>query len=187
MENIKTVIVGDGAVGKTALIIAYTTGSFPADYIPTVADKFQKNVMDTNGKYYSLSLWDTAGQEGYAKLRSLSYPDTNVFIICFSVDSQISFDNVRDEWLPELKEHAPQVPILLVGTKADLRSSKQCPISEEMGKAMSFNQQLAGYLECSAKENRGLEEIFKEVVNLHVKKLAEEAEARKPKKRCTLL
>ncbi len=56
-------------------------------------------------------------QEDYDRLRPLSYPMTDVFLICFSVVNPASFQNVREEWVPELQEYAPNVPYLLIGTQ----------------------------------------------------------------------
>jgi len=112
---IKCVTVGDGAVGKTCLLISYTSNTFPTDYVPTVFDNFSANVV-VNGSTVNLGLWDTAGQEDYNRLRPLSYRGADVFILAFSLISKASYENVSKKWIPELKHYAPGVPIVLVGT-----------------------------------------------------------------------
>lgn len=121
MQTVKCVTVGDGAVGKTCMLISYTTGHFPEEYIPTVFDNYTANVM-VEGQPISLGLWDTAGQEDYDRLRPLSYPATDVFLVCFSVDSKTSLDNVENKWLTEIQKFCPDTAFVLVGTKCDCKS-----------------------------------------------------------------
>ena len=123
MQNIKCVVVGDGAVGKTCMQISYTTNAFP-EYIPTTCGDFHANVM-VDGKPISLRLWDTAGQDDYDRLRPLAYPQTDIFMVCYSIISRSSYDNVKTKWIPEIKHHVPDAPFILVGLKIDLRNDKE--------------------------------------------------------------
>jgi Ras-related C3 botulinum toxin substrate 1 len=171
--EVKCVVVGDGAVGKTCMLISYTEGKFPKEYVPTVFDNYEATII-VEGKEVKFSLWDTAGQEGYARIRTLSYPKTDIFLLCFSVVNYPSFVNVKDRWYVEIKHHCPNVPIILVGTKIDLREdettleelSKQekKPITQAEAENMVKELGALKYLECSALTRVGLKTVFDEAL-----------------------
>jgi len=161
-RTIKVVVVGDGAVGKTCLLIQYTSKAFPQDYVPTVFDNYSCIEM-YNGKPINLVLWDTAGQEDYDKLRPLSYPQTDVFVLCYSVVGRDSFINVEHKWLEEVKKTNQHVPFVVVGTKRDLRDERKTDhdqVSTQEGEALCKKLGAMGFFECSALEGRGIPEIF---------------------------
>ncbi|KFD48831.1 hypothetical protein M514_10315 [Trichuris suis] len=149
MQAIKCVVVGDGF------------------------DNYSANVM-VDGKPINLGLWDTAGQEDYDRLRPLSYPQTDVFLICFSLVNPASFENVRAKWYPEVSHHCPNTPIILVGTKLDLREDKDTieklrerrlqPIVHQQGLAMAKEIGSVKYVECSALTQKGVKNVFDEAI-----------------------
>jgi len=173
IQSVKLVVVGDGTVGKTCLLIAYTTNSFPDEYVPTVFDNYSANVM-VDGKTVSLGLWDTAGPEDYDRLRPLSYPSTDMFLICFSVVNPSSFTNVKNKWYPEVHHHCPDAKIILVGTKADLKDDResleklaqngQTVVNYQQGEQMSREIKSVCYMECSALTQKGLKLVFDEAI-----------------------
>uniref|UniRef100_A0AC35TXY3 Ras-related C3 botulinum toxin substrate 1 n=1 Tax=Rhabditophanes sp. KR3021 TaxID=114890 RepID=A0AC35TXY3_9BILA len=172
-RQIKCVVVGDGTVGKTCMLISYTTDSFPVEYVPTVFDNYSTQ-LNVDGSNVNLGLWDTAGQEDYDRLRPLSYPQTDVFVLCYSVVSGVSFDNVLNKWAPEIRNHCHDTPIILVGTKIDLRDNKEArdssqndsrpPITKSQGQKMANKIKAVKYLECSALTQNGLRNVFEDAV-----------------------
>jgi len=173
MLSVKSVIVGDGAVGKTCLLVSYTSNAFPKDYVPTVFDNYSANVMVDN-QAINLSLWDTAGQEDYDRLRPLSYPQTDVFLASFSIAKLQSFENIKTKWWPEIQHHAAGVPIILVGTKCDLRNDQSKIsglnmrgmelVTKEQAEEVAEAIGAVKYCECSALTQQGLKEMFDESI-----------------------
>ncbi len=121
---------------------------------------------------YSVDLWDTAGQEEYKRLRALSYPDTDVFLICYSVVNPSSYENVKTQWVPELKHHCVSAHTIVVGTKTDLRSdpsrksAEAEPFTKEDGERLAKEVGARMYVECSSFTQDGLKNVFEQAVRV---------------------
>ncbi|XP_063406880.1 ras-related C3 botulinum toxin substrate 1-like [Mytilus trossulus] len=164
MEDKKVIVTGDSGVGKTCLLISYITNAFPREYVPTVFDNYTANVM-VDGKSYRLGLWDTAGQEDFDRLRPLSYPQTDVVLLCFSINDRSSLDNIEKKWIPEIKHNLPNVAKMLVGCKTDLRdSSKDTCIAKEEAESFASDHRMP-YYETSALTQKGLKSCFDNTVS----------------------
>ncbi|KAB8203031.1 small GTPase superfamily [Aspergillus flavus] len=166
----KMVLLGDGACGKTSALNVFTRGFFPTVYEPTVFENYVHDIFVDN-VHMELSLWDTAGQEEFDRLRALSYEDTHVIMLCFSVDSPDSFENVASKWVDEISENCPGVKMVLTALKCDLRKDEfENPnpnaITYEQGLAKAKEIGAVKYLECSAVQNRGIMETFYEAAKV---------------------
>ncbi|PNP45155.1 hypothetical protein TGAMA5MH_03206 [Trichoderma gamsii] len=192
----KLVLLGDGASGKTSLLNVFTRGYFPTVYEPTVFENYVHDIFVDN-VHIELSLWDTAGQEEFDRLRSLSYDDTDLIVLCYSVDSKDSLENVESKWVGEIADNCPGVKLVLIALKCDLRQmgedepeeadaaaaadgsaqrEKPPTISYDEGLEVAKRIGASRYLECSAMKNRGVNEAFTEAarVALSVKKERED-------------
>jgi small GTP-binding protein len=165
-KAIKLVVVGDGAVGKTCLLVVYAKGTFPTEYIPTVFENYKTKVT-IGGEEYNVQLWDTAGQEELENVRVLSYPSTDCFILCFSVADRRSFEACRSKWFEEVKtQHGDCDPIyMIVGTKTDLRAGSENAVSPQEGKTLAQQVGAFAYVECSALLNEHVQEVFDKAIN----------------------
>ncbi|KAJ1816295.1 GTP-binding protein Rho1 [Coemansia sp. RSA 2598] len=176
----KAVVIGDGACGKTCLLHVFRMGEFPHDnrYIPTIFDTWVAD-MEVEGVPVELALWDTAGQEEFDRLRLLCYPDANVIIICFSIDSPDSLLNVLEKWHVEAEQNSPRTPIILVGLKLDLRNDQsvinelaaygQKPVSTQEGQHVAREIGAVHYIECSSILNRNVLQVFEIVAKYSIK------------------
>ena len=190
MDSIKCVVLGDEKVGKTCLLVSYSANGFPIQYVPTVYESYSADIT-ADGRPMNLDLNDTSGQQEYDRLRPLVYPDTSVFIICFSLVNPASFGNVRLKWYPEVR-HFSDAPIILVGTKLDLRDDEEtienlkkdklAPVTKSDGKKMKRDIGAVKYVECSSLTLKGLNKVFEQaaIAVLHPKTEPE-------KKSCTIL
>jgi small GTP-binding protein len=143
-------------------------------HLPTVFDNFNIEV-NHNGKTSTLYFWDTGSEEN-SRLRPLTYPGTNVVIICFDILNSQSFERIEEIWFPEVSHHCPKVPILLVSTKEDLREDKETIEKLEakgrkivsVEEAISLQKKIGAfqYLQTSSKIHMNIDEL-KLILVLH--------------------
>ncbi|XP_065883451.1 cell division control protein 42 homolog isoform X2 [Dysidea avara] len=174
-QSIKCVVVGSVTVGKTAMMLTYITNEFPQEYVPTIFDNYSISVT-LDESPLTLGLWDTAGQDDYDRLRPLSYPATEVFLVCFSVVDPSSLQSVGKKWVAEITHHCPGIPFLLVGTKIDLRDdpniieklseNNQKPITVEEAEKLAEEVGAVKYVECSALTQESLKNVFDEATKI---------------------
>ncbi|CAF1087752.1 unnamed protein product [Adineta steineri] len=186
----KLVIVGDGTCGKTCLLYAFTHDTFDPKYAPTIFDTHATEIQ-VDRKRITLALFDTAGQEDFDRLRPLSYPDTNVVLICFSVDSPASAINTIEKWMPEVRHFCDQCPVILVACKKDLRTDAQtieklkkegeAIVTNEVGRRIAAQIRADAYIECSARTHEGVQDLFLQAARLSLKRYK-----RKKHVKCTL-
>lgn len=188
----KLVVVGDGNCGKTCLLVTYCSDSFPDVYVPTVFETYS-TFVECNQQRVRLSLWDTAGEEDYDRLRPLSYGQANVVVMCFTLDNPDSLSNVEYKWEPEIRHYLPKVPIVLVGNKRDVRDdyrpplvlprNYKPPVTAAEGRAVASRIRAAAYVECSALKRIGVKEVF----DAAIKASLQQQTGRKKQRRCSML
>ncbi|XP_063932971.1 ras-like GTP-binding protein Rho1, partial [Zophobas morio] len=187
----RKVVVGDGGCGKTCLLIAFANDKFYEEYIFADFETYAADI-EVDGKNIELFLWDTSGQEEYNHLRPIQYSAADVVLICFSVARRVSLENVSALWWLEVKHFCPNVPILLIGTKSDLREDrkelekfakvKERPVTSKDAETVAKRIEAVTYLECSAKTRSNVHAVFAEAAKAMI------SEKRKRKKyNCVLI
>ncbi|GFF31113.1 GTP-binding protein rhoA [Aspergillus lentulus] len=191
--RMKFVFVGDGACGKTCLLIRASKGVMPEVYVPTVFENYVCDVQ-AYGTSVEVALWDTAGQEDYDRLRPLAYPDSHGVFICFSIDSPDSLYNAQEkvkysvrqgrgeapvliaitQWINEVSHFCKDVPVFLLGCKNDLRDdpstigelfkTSQCPVKPAVAEEVGRDLGAVEYFDCSAKTGDGVDVALEKAV-----------------------
>ncbi|KAJ6563325.1 P-loop containing nucleoside triphosphate hydrolase protein [Mycena vulgaris] len=142
MQTVKCVVVGDGGVGKVSRTNLKVSDNYA---VPMMSEK----------DAFTLALFDTAGQEYYDRLRFLSYPQTDIFLVCFSVMSPASFESVRGKWFLEVDHHCPGVPRLIKFARQN-----QQPITSDRGERLARELGAQRYVECSALTQQRLKNVI---------------------------
>lgn len=192
---VKMVLLGSDKTGKSSMISVISTGVFPLD----PPDRYPPNsteFCDDDHHLYSIDLWDTLDRSGTEddRMRPLSYPNVDVFLIFFSAVDPHSMEQVTEKWLPEIDQHMSNTPFVIVCTKVDLRDDASAiqemqdkygrdPYPYEEGRELARKLNAQAYMEISSLHKKGLREMCLQAV--HASKLTRIAPP--PQKKCTLI
>ncbi|KAM0672915.1 Rho GTPase [Ordospora colligata] len=179
----KVVVVGDGACGKTCLLEVFRRNQFPKVYIPTVVDNFIKDIEVEKDKQVSLAVWDTAGQEDYDTIRPLSYRETDIVLLCYTIEDNKKISNISRKWLMEIRNYCPNSKFFLIGLKKDMRDTedptfdKSSMVTEAEGRALAEKINALKFFECSALTGENVDLVFLEAAKYiwDTKKIASDA------------
>lgn len=160
IHNFKIVLLGEGCVGKTSIVLRYVEDKFQSKHISTLQASFLSKTIYVNEERINLNIWDTAGQERFHALGPIYYRSSNGAILVYDITDVDSFQKVKN-WAKELKKMlGPEVVIAIAANKIDLDNSRNVTVEE--GKIYSADVG-ARYIETSAKSNLGIEELFSEL------------------------
>jgi small GTP-binding protein len=177
--DIKVMFIGDHDTGKTCNLISYCTNSFTEENDIDLYENSNKNIK-INSKDYSVYLRDTYPDPNYDHRRLLSYPDTDVFVICYDVQNESSLENIKSKWIPEISYHCPNTPYLIVANKIDLRENddliqilkekERTMVTYETGYNFAIKNGSKYYCECSAKTQEGLKNVYETIIKMYEEK-----------------
>jgi Ras-related protein Rab-8A len=160
----KVIVVGDGAVGKTSIIVRYVKGEFDPTYIKTIGVNFFSQDILVSDRLFNLQIWDTAGQEHFGPVRKKYFLGARGAILVYDKTDQRSFENI-DSWLKQIEETCGTIPTVLVGNKADLTEVITLDQGQKLAKKLSFP-----FIETSAKTGLNTVKVFSALASLMAKR-----------------
>lgn len=153
----KILVIGDGGVGKTALITRFTEDRFVVSYTATIGVDFKSKLISCEGKTLKMQIWDTAGQERFKNITQAYYRGATGILLAFSLTDRTSFHNV-EKWIAQIDDNATKdCSRLLVGTKLD--ATQERVVSRTEAEALAVRMGVS-YIETSAKNDEFVDETF---------------------------
>ncbi|XP_013785530.1 ras-related protein Rab-21-like [Limulus polyphemus] len=156
-HSFKVVLLGEGCVGKTSLVLQYVENKFSDKHFSTLQASFLNKRVNIEGKRVNLAIWDTAGQERFHALGPIYYRDSNGAVLVYDITDEDSFQKVK-MWVKELRKMlGSDVCLCIAGNKTDLEKDRAVSLEEADAYSASVG---AKHFLTSAKLNRGIEELF---------------------------
>lgn len=165
-ESLKVVLLGESGVGKTSIISQLMEQEFNDEQTSTTGATFSTKTMVFDNKGICFEIWDTAGQEKYRALTKMFYKDAGAAILVYDITRQASFEELKNYWANQVRENAPKKIVLAVAAnKSDLIDTEQ--VDEKTGRA--FAKEIGAiFKSTSAKNQKGIEELFKDIGNKYL-------------------
>ncbi|EAY23387.1 hypothetical protein TVAG_070500 [Trichomonas vaginalis G3] len=164
----KLLIVGESGVGKTCMLLRFADNSFEENFLSTIGVDFKVREIDVDGKRVKLQIWDSAGQERFRNITTSYYRNCGGIIIVYDITRHDTFTKVT-EWIEDVRKITSNVPLLLVGNKADLEDKRA--VTEQEAKELANRMGLV-LLETSAKTALNIEDAFKQISRQLIKEAA---------------
>ncbi|MHA1269926.1 MAG: Rab family GTPase [Candidatus Helarchaeota archaeon] len=159
----KLVITGDAGCGKTSLIRRYADNKFDENYKPSIGADFTLKVINFSSYDVILTCWDIGGQDLFDSLRNYYYFGSNASIIVFDVTRPETFERIGTKWLPDIRTHVGDIPVLILANKVDLGEERK--VTQEMidEKAKEWGVEI---LETSAKTGKNVKSAFETIAKM---------------------
>ena len=156
-------MLGDASVGKTSLTIRYISGSFIEDLKLTIGVDFYSKTLDYNNNKVKLQIWDFGGEERFRFLLSQYCKGANAAFFLYDITNSVTLDHLPD-WTQIIREHAGDIPIMLIGSKLDLQEYRAVSRDEGILAAKKYN--LASFVELSSKTGQNVEKAFQVITEI---------------------
>lgn len=154
---LKILVIGESAVGKSALLLRYIDNTFTQTFMTTIGVDFKNKVIDIEGNVVKLQIWDTAGQEKFRAITKAYYRGAHGILVVFDISNLESFHRTNI-WLDSIRNESSDIEVMLIGNKADLERK----VSEEEARGLAEKYEIP-YYETSAKEDKGVTEAFEKL------------------------
>ncbi|VUZ47659.1 unnamed protein product [Hymenolepis diminuta] len=182
MREYKLVVLGSGGVGKSALTVQFVQSIFVEKYDPTIEDSYRKQI-EVDGQQCMLEILDTAGTEQFTAMRDLYMKNGQGFVLCYSITSQSTFNDLADLYEQILRvKDTQEVPLVLVGNKCDLDNERV--VGREQGQTLARNWNCV-FMETSAKAKINVNEVFLDLVR-QINNRTPVPKKTRPKRKCSI-
>ena len=161
-DTYKISILGSGGVGKTCIVLRLTRSKFDSEYVPTIQDFFEKNLI-IDGQSYNLTIIDTAGQEEMQQITDMAIKDAQAFVIVYSIKSVVSFQET-EKYYNKVKQATANPKIVLCGNMCDV-SGEERGITIAQGTALAEKWDCP-FFETSAKDDINVTQAFEAALRL---------------------